>query len=299
MKGISTLMIATLCVMGTATQVSAQQSFAKDGLRYTVLQGQEVSVAYNDEDSLFLKGRVVIPAQVTNPADQQKYNVVALADTAFKGCDLVETIVLPSSVKSVGQHVVDHCFNLTAFEVASGSDYYKTEEGVLLTADGSQVVCCPTAKSGDYTLPDGVKTIAPSAFSTCKNLSKVVLPEGLKEVPAYAFYECWGLADVQFPASLETIGDYAFDGTILQFLSFGRNLKSVGSHAFERSSMVECMCLGSKPAEVADDAFGDDMKYTRLYVPAGATGRYKKSGWKVFPTIYQGSKSRRWTGEYR
>ncbi len=299
MKNISSILVAIVCAVFCSSQAFAQVSFAKDGLRYKVLEGQNVSVCYNDEDSIFLSGRVVIPEQVANPADGSVYNVVAVADTAFKGCDLIETLVIPANVKVVGSHVVDHCFSLMAYEVASGSTNFKSIDGVLFTADGKELVSCPTGKSGDYTIPAGVKKIAPAAFSTCKNFQQITLPEGLKEVPDYAFYECWGLSQVKFPVSLEKIGDYAFDGTILQFLLFHKNLKSIGSHAFERSSMVECMCLGSSPAEMGDDVFGNDMNYTRLYVPSGATGRYKKSGWSVFPTIYEGNKSRRWAGTYR
>lgn len=300
MNRFSSILMTALCAVLGFTQVQAQasKSFAKDGLRYTVLEGQNVSVAYNDEDSLFLSGRVVIPAQVVNPADQVSYNVVALADTAFKGCDLIESIVLPSSLKSVGSNIVDNCFNLKSFDVAAGSAY-SVADGILFSADGTELVCCPPAKGGDYTLPAGVKKLAPAAFSSCKNFRTITLPEGLKDIPAYAFYECWGLNNVKFPKSLETIGDYAFDGTILQFLVFDRNLKSIGDHAFDRSSMVECICLGSKPATLGAQAFGDEMMYTRLYVPAGFSAKYKQAGWGVFPTIYQGSKTRRWAGSYR
>ncbi len=299
MKNISTILVAILCMVLFSHQSMAQVSFGKDGLRYTVLEGQNVSVCYDEEDSLFLSGRVVIPETIVNPANDLTYKVVAVADTAFKGCDLIDVLVLPASVSRFGTHVIDYCFNLKSFEVASGSASFKAVDGVLFTADGNELVCCPTGKGGDYTVPAGVKKLATAAFSTCKNFSKVVLPEGLKEVPDYAFFECWGLADVVFPVSLERIGDYAFDGTILQFLEFKRNLKHIGSHAFDRSSMVECICYGRTPAEMGDNVFGNDMNYTRLYVPSESVTRYKRSAWSVFPTIYPGTRTRRWLGSYR
>ena len=299
MKNISSILVAVLCMVFSTSQAWAQITFGKDGLRYQVLDGQNVSVRYDDEDSLFLSGRVVIPEQIVNPANDMVYKVVAVADTAFKGCDLIDVLVLPASLQRFGARAIDHCFNLVRYEVASGSQFFKTVDGVLFSADGKTLVSCPTGKSGEYKVPEGVKTLAPAAFSTCKNFTKVTLPEGLKEVPGYAFYECWGLADVVFPASLESVGPYAFDGTILQFLDFGKNLKSIGSHAFERSSMVECICRGSNPAEMGDDVFGNDMNYTRLYVPAGAVNKYKKSAWRIFPTIYPGTRTRRWMGSYR
>lgn len=298
MKKISTVILTALFTVLGISQAQAQTSFAKDGFRFNVLEGSNVSVSYNDEDSIMLQGRVVIPAQVINPETSVTYNVVALADTAFKGCDLINTIVLPASVKNLGRNIVDNCFNLTAFEVAAGSDY-QVIDGVLFNADASVLECCPTGKGGDYTFPASVRTIAPTAFATCKNFKTITLPEGLTDIPDYAFYECWGLATVNFPKSLETIGAYAFDGTILQFLYFYKNLKSIGAHAFERSSMVECICETVNPATLGENAFGDDMKYTRLYVPSSSTGKYKNSEWNVFPTIYQGNKSRRWAGSYR
>lgn len=301
MTRISSIFMISLCaVLGSSlAQAQTAKTFDKDGLRYTILQGHDVSVAYNDEDTIFLKGRVEIPSQVVNPQDQSSYSVVALADTAFKRCDLIETIVLPASLKSVGNNIVDHCFNLTAFEMASGAQNFTTVDGVLYNADVTEVICCPAGKGGNYTMPATVRVIAPTAFATCKNFRQVTIAEGVKNIPDYAFYECWGLAQIQFPESLETIGEYAFDGTILQFLLFHKNLKSIGSHAFERSSMVECMLLGSVPPVLGDDVFGNEMKYTRLYVPAGSQGKYKASRWSVFPTIYQGNKTRRWAGSYR
>jgi len=299
MKNISSILVAVLCMAFSASPAWSQTTFAKDGLRYHVLDGQNVSVCYDDEDSLFLSGRVVIPEQIVNPADEVAYKVVAIADTAFKGCDLIEVLVLPASLQYFGAHAIDHCFNLQSFEVASGSQFFKTIDGVLFSTDGTTLVSCPTGKGGEYVFPKEVKKMAPAAFSTCKNFSKIVLPEGLQEVPDYAFYECWGLADVKFPSTLETIGVYAFDGTIIQFLDFSKKLKSIGNHAFNRSSMVECICRGSKPAQMGDDVFGNDMNYTRLYVPSDAVTRYKKSAWSIFPTIYPGTRTRRWMGSYR
>jgi len=299
MKHISSILVAVLCMVFPASQAWAQMTFAKDGLRYHVLEGQNVSVCYDDEDSLFLSGRVVIPEQIVNPADEVSYKVVAVADTAFKGCDLIDVLVLPASLQRFGARAIDYCFNLQRYEVAPESKYFKTIDGVLFSADGKTLVSCPTAKGGEYQVPEGVKTMAPAAFSTCKNFSKVILPEGLKDVPDYAFFECWGLADVKFPKSLETIGEYAFDGTIVQFLDFGKRLKSVGNHAFNRSSMVECICRGFTPAQMGEEVFGNDMNYTRLYVPSDAVSKYKRSAWSIFPTIYPGTRTRRWMGSYR
>lgn len=287
--------ILTVC-LALGAMFTQAQTLDKDGLRYNVLGQQGVSVCVNPDDTTFLRGRVEIPSQVE--IEGTKYNVVALTDTAFKNCDLIKTLVIPSTVKNIGKNIVDYCFALTDFEVQPGGNY-KAEEGILFTADGKELVSCPSGKGGEYVVPASVQKIHASAFASCKNLSKITLPEGLTEVEDYTFYECWGLADIVFPKSLESIGKYAFDGTILQFLNFDKNLKRIGDHAFDRSSMVEVMLLGNEPPALGEMVFGGDMGYTRLYVPVGTRNKYKKSEWKLFPVIYEGNKSRRWKGSYR
>lgn len=287
--------ILSVCLALVAMSIQAQ-TLDKDGLRFSVVEANGVSVCFNPDDTTFLRGRVVIPNKVE--ISGSSYSVVALADSAFKDCDLIKSLVIPSTVKYIGKHVVDYCYSLDSFEVENGG-CYKSVDGVLFSSDGTQLISCPAAKSGEYEIPATVRKINASAFSSCKNLSKVTFPEGVKEIEAYTFYECWGLADVVFPKSLETIGAYAFDGTILQFLFFDKNMKSIGDHAFDRSSMVEVMLLGSVPPTLGESVFGGDMGYTRLYVPVGSRARYKKSAWKVFPIVYEGNKSRRWAGYYR
>ena len=104
MKNISSILVAVLCMVFPASQAWAQMTFAKDGLRYHVLEGQNVSVCYDDEDSLFLSGRVVIPEQIINPADEVVYKVVAVADTVVLGTGLIEGIKEPLGI-SGGEHL--------------------------------------------------------------------------------------------------------------------------------------------------------------------------------------------------
>lgn len=293
MRKIFSILSICLALGAMCTQA---QTLDKDGLRYSVLDEKGVSVCVNPDDTTFLRGRVVIPSKVE--IEGTDYDVVALTDTAFKNCDLIKTLVIPATVKNIGKNVVDYCYALTNFEVENGGSY-KSDNGILFTADGTELVSCPAGVGGEYVVPASVKKIDASAFASCKNLSKITLPEGLKAIEDYTFYECWGLADVVFPKSLETIGNYAFDGTILQFLNFDKNLKSIGDHAFDRSSMVEVMLLGSVPPVLGESVFGGDMGYTRLYVPVGSRAKYKNSAWKLFPVIYEGNKTRRWQGSYR
>lgn len=296
------LSVILTCLTLGAFAATQAETFDRDGYRFSILDEGQVSIrVVPDSAEHLFSGRVEVPATVVNEANGAEYSVVAIADSAFSNCRLVTSIAIPSTVQKVGQNTVDHCFTLQSFEVVGGSDKFSVIEGVLFNADATELVVCPTAKTGKYVVPASVETIAPCAFSTCKNLSEVVLPSKLKVIEDYTFFECWGLANVTFPEGLVSIGNYAFDGSILQFLNFGKSLKSIGDHAFDRSSMVEVMLLGSVPPVLGEMAFGNemDMAYTRLYVPVGSRGSYKKTSWTIFPVMYEGNKSRRWTGTRR
>lgn len=295
------LSVFATCLALCAAFSAQAETFDRDGYRFSILDEGKVSIrVVPDSAEHLFSGRVEVPATVVNEANGNEYSVVALSDSAFSNCREVTSIVIPATVQTIGRNTVDHCFVLQSFETAEGGNF-SAQEGVLFNADATQLIVCPTGKAGKYVVPASVQAIAPAAFSSCKNLSEVVLPAQLKVIEDYTFYECWGLAAVTFPDGLETIGKYAFDGSILQFLNFGKSLKSIGDHAFDRSSMVEVMILGSVPPELGDMAFGNemDMAYTRLYVPVGSRAKYKNTGWTIFPTIYEGNKSRRWTGSRR
>lgn len=293
--------IITCLALGAVTATQAE-TFDRDGYRFSILNEGQVSIrVVPDSAEHLFSGRVEVPANVVNEANGTEYSVVSIADSAFVNCRLVTSIAIPSTVKNVGLNTVDHCFALQSFEIVGASTSFSVQEGVLFNSNATNLVVCPTGKSGKYVVPSSVETISPAAFSTCKNLSEVVLPQKLKVVEDYTFFECWGLANVTFPEGLVSIGNYSFDGTILQFLNFGKSLKSIGDHAFDRSSMVEVMLLGSVPPALGEMSFGNemDMAYTRLYVPVGSRGSYKKTSWTIFPVMYEGNRSRRWMGVRR
>lgn len=295
------LSVFATCLALGATLSTQAQTFDRDGYRFGILEEGKVSIrVVPDSAEHLFSGRVEIPATVVNEANGAEYAVVALADSAFFNCREISSIQLPASVEKIGFFTVNHCFSLQDIDVASGSPF-TVQDGVLFNSDATNLILCPAGKSGKYVLPASVKTITTAAFATCKNLSEIVLPQNLKVIEDYTFFECWGLANVSFPEGLETIGDYAFDGSIIQFLNFGKSLKHIGAHAFDRSSMVEVMLLGTVPPSLGDMAFGNemDMAYTRLYVPVGTRAKFKKTAWTIFPVMYEGNKSRRWLGVRR
>lgn len=82
------------------------------------------------------------------------------------------------------------------------------KRGFLLTPDETVVVKLlePHVK---ITIPDGVKEIAPYAFSNDRRIRSVVLPAGLRKIGHHAFAST-NISEVKIPASVEDIGFDAF-----------------------------------------------------------------------------------------
>ncbi|WP_449132779.1 leucine-rich repeat domain-containing protein [Senegalimassilia anaerobia] len=84
----------------------------------------------------------------------------------------------------------------------------RAKKGFLLTPDETVVVKLlePHVK---ITIPDGVKEIAPYAFSNDRRIRSVVLPAGLRKIGHHAFTST-NTSEVNIPASVEDIGRDAF-----------------------------------------------------------------------------------------
>ena len=149
-------------------------------------------------------------------------SLTSIGDNAFNGCSGLADITLPASLMTLGFTPFANCSSMTYIDVESGNTVYTSLDGVLLSKDGTQLICCPAGKTGRYAVPDGVTTVATCSFVGCSSLTELALPESANTIQAYAFYFCKGLTSVTIPASITSIGSNAFeDCTALANVYYG------------------------------------------------------------------------------
>ena len=140
---------------------------------------------------------------------------------AFHSCSKLERLSLPESLKGIGNQAFWYCpklknvtlpKNITRFanafdlsdtklKLPPGNTRYKfTPEGALIDEEDHVFLAFPHAFKGHYTIPDGIKSIAPQAFRAC-NLSSVTIPSSVTSIGEGAFSYC-GLEEITIPESV-------------------------------------------------------------------------------------------------
>lgn len=164
----------------------------------------------------------------------------ALSETA------ATELVLPSTVEEISDlafYATNQPYNcLESIMIPEENQYYKIEDEILFTKDGSVLVKAPVKfKTGitEYTLPDTVERIGTCAFTNA-SLKKIDLDNNnLKEIGRYAFYNSH-LEEVYIPDTVTEMGWSCFCGIYNPLkVRIGKGLKELTHQAFMVSGVYE------------------------------------------------------------
>lgn len=108
--------------------------------------------------------------------------VACIGLEAFYGCSSLGSINIPKGVTDIGFKAFSGCSSLTNIAVAEGNERYSSADGILYSADGKTLICCPAGKKGDIEIPAEVTSIRYYAFADCSGITSVNIPKGLTEI---------------------------------------------------------------------------------------------------------------------
>ena len=134
--------------------------------------------------------------------------VTSIGDGAFSNCNNLTSVTLPSTLETLGEDVFNRCDNLTSIEDKSGR-FLKTVDGIVYSADGTQIIVVLTSASGEIHIAEGVTEISYGLFNV-SGITSIVIPEGVTNIGDWAFGWCDDLTSVTLPSTLETLGESAF-----------------------------------------------------------------------------------------
>ena len=250
-------------------------------------------------------GAVVIPAKVD--WNGQEYTVTAIGDRAFSGCNKMQLVVMPETVREIGAYAFYGCSGLkgrvnigvNVVRIGASAFYgcsalsevlFRAQECEYMGGSVSMTVFGNCRSLRKVVVDQGVRRIPDYAFCGVDALTdSVVLPSSLRYVGKYAFAYCHSLSGgVTIPDSVESIGECAFHQChSLKGVIIGASVKHIGGRAFYH-------CVGLKrvkvnalyPPEIIVTTFSDIPKTTKFSVPCVSKRLYTKAGfWKRVGTF--------------
>lgn len=193
----------------------------KDGpVTYYVQNGEAIAIDCDHSVT-----EVVLPATV------EGYPVVEIRDT-FKGCILLETVVLPNSLRTISRDSFYACEKLVSVNIPES-----------VTFIGQSVFTyCISLESIE--IPDSVKFMDFHVFTYCEKLKSVKFPSGIATIPAETFYGCISLETIVIPDTVTSIAADAFyDCRSLRSVTLPDGLKEIGERAFYKCSALDTIIV--------------------------------------------------------
>ena len=199
------------------------------------------------------------------------FTLTSIGDGAFYNCAGITSVNIPAAVSYIGTNAFYGCTGLSALWVEDGNSHYSTDlYGVLFNSDGTQLLLAPQYLSGHYEIPEGVTSIAGSAFRGCSKLTEVTIPTSVTTIGTDAFYQCSGLTKVNISDLSAWCGisfgsSYAnplyyshglyLDGAQLTDLEIPEGVKSISPYAFYYCNTLTTVTLPKSLTTIGSYAF--------------------------------------------
>ncbi|MBQ8808561.1 MAG: leucine-rich repeat protein [Clostridia bacterium] len=313
MKKLRTLIIALLiCIIAQPLSLAAP--------RIPVYKVNNV-LYFFDKSSGTITGFAGEPKDLIIPLSLGGYSVVSIGPRAFLGSTTLETLSIPDGISTVSSEAFASCPNLTSVEIGMTVSYVGnrafadcknlsnvTFKGLFdnIESDAFINTAWLTSSSAEFvmlagtlvkyngnaetvTIPEGVTSIAESAFSYNANIKEVILPSTLQKIGDNAFVHCYSLEKITIPPTVSHIGAGAFDDTVWMYnqkndyicvngilisykgtdkhLELPEGITAIGSGAFMANTNLLSVHLPDSIIYIDSMAFGGCSELRTLNIP--------------------------------
>ena len=257
------------------------QTFLADGIRYSVLKDTEkVCARYLESDLV----HVVVPAEVKDEEgntykvsyvdfyDQKNLRTAVLSDgiegigpqkggDGFCNCYNLTDVVIPDSVKWIGEDAFDRCYSLKSLYIPDSV---------------SKIIGSPFANSGltSIRLPENPEftTLTESMLDYCYCLQSITIPSNVTSIESWSFTGCDSITQLVIPENVKNLSDYALsDAKNLIFVDlrcdestkFGYHslVTSVPSQLLKIKTSIAKDLLLKSEAVLEENDVGPDLEY--------------------------------------
>ena len=204
---------------------------------------------------------ITVPAHVQ--IEGEWCEVVEVCPAVFANNKIIENIVLPNTVKTIGDYAFFGCTSLRTIKM-DGVSYVGLSAFAQcshLSIDTVSFICqdgafreCVNLK--EVKITNDLYVLPNNVFEGCKELKKITLPDSLSKIENRAFAGCEKLEMIRIPSPVKEIEPYAFyECTNLETVALHSGLVSIGSHTFAKCRMLREISIPDTVTEVGEEAF--------------------------------------------
>lgn len=249
------------------TAISGAESYSKlEKVASGVFDNTTFYKDNNTSDGLYV-GKILVKWESATENPVIKPDTIAISSGAFRGSRVVN-VVIPDSVRSIGDNAFYNCVNLKSVTIPNG---------VVSIGDGAFWNCTSLEEVKIDTVGSNLATIGNNAFARAESLKTLRLPYNLKSIGEGAFNACKSLVTVSFdtydeatgvidetkPGQLIELGERAFLGaTNLTEIKIPDGITVIKESTFEKCSSLVRVNFGvsSKLKQIEASAFSECVK---------------------------------------
>ena len=215
-----------------------------------------------------------------------------LGISVFKGCSVLTSVTIPSSVTSIHIHAFEGCSGLTSLIIPSSV----TEIG------GAAFKGCSGLTS--LAIPSSVTWIGGCVFENCSGLTSITIPSSVTEIGGAAFKGCSSLVNLYYKIdekietylryghlyiNVECGIEYYLNDKKITSVAIPSTITELGRYAFQNCRDLTSVYVSWQfPIPTGSAFYGVDISKCTLYVPQGTEQDYWLSpGWGDFGKIVE------------
>ncbi|MBO5866576.1 MAG: leucine-rich repeat protein, partial [Clostridia bacterium] len=196
-------------------------------------------------DGLVIKGNTVTAyngtaTRICIPQSNSGVYVTTIASNVFAGNNDVSSVVLPTTVQTIGDHAFYNCEYLENINLNSNVKNIGS-----FAFSGCKRLSCEI----DLT---GLTAVSDNLFANCRMVDTIKFGDSLQSVGAYAFADCKALAQISLPNSVETIGEYAFANTAITTFAIPDALTTFGQGSV-KGCKIDSVTVANNTTFTAND----------------------------------------------
>ncbi len=193
---------------------------------YTTANGQATILSYTGDAT-----------EVRVPTVLGGCTVTAIGGGAFANDTDLNALILPETVLSMGEGVLENCTAIAYLETPLMGKSADDEQflAYLFGADSYEDYSkdLPPASLKTVRITGEMTALSDFAFYSCSALQTVLLPDGMTEIGKFAFYNCASLTLIAGLENVKTLGAWAFsDCRALTSVTLGEQTREIGFGAF-------------------------------------------------------------------